>query len=116
MLYYALKVIVSALVIVAISEIAKRSTGFAALLASLPLTSLLAFIWLHMEASKPERIAELSSQIFWLVLPSLLLFLLLPFMLRHGINFWASLGLSTAATATLYLAMLPVLRRLGVGL
>jgi hypothetical protein len=116
MLYYALKVIISALLIVAISEIAKRSTGFAALVASLPLTSLLAFVWLHMEASPPERIAELSSQIFWLVLPSLLLFLLLPLLLKHGLSFWVSLGLSVAATAGCYLALLPLLRRMGVTL
>jgi hypothetical protein len=116
MLYYALKVIISALLIVAISEIAKRSTGFAALVASLPLTSLLAFVWLHMEASPPERIAELSTQIFWLVLPSLLLFLLLPLLLKHGFSFWVSLGLSVAATAGCYLALLPLLRRMGVTL
>jgi hypothetical protein len=116
MLYYALKVIISALLIVAISEIAKRSTGFAALVASLPLTSLLAFVWLHMEASPTERIAELSSQIFWLVLPSLLLFLLLPFLLKHGLSFWVSLGLSVTATAGCYLALIPLLRRMGVTL
>ena len=116
MLYYALKVIISALLIVAVSEIAKRSTGFAALVASLPLTSLLAFIWLHMDASPPERIAELSSQIFWLVLPSLLLFLLLPFLLKHGLSFWVSLGLSMAVTAGCYIALLPLLRRMGVNL
>lgn len=116
MLYYTFKVFISALLIVAISEIAKRSTGFAALVASLPLTSLLAFVWLHMEASPPERIADLSSQIFWLVLPSLLLFLLLPLLLKHGVNFWVSLGLSVAATAGCYLALLPLLRRMGVAL
>lgn len=116
MLYYALKIIVSALLIVAISEIAKRSTGFAALVASLPLTSLLAFVWLHVEDAPPERIAELSSQIFWLVLPSLLLFLLLPLLLRHGLGFWISLGVSVAGTAGAYLALLPLLRRMGVSL
>lgn len=116
MLHYALKVIISALLIVAISEIAKRSTGFAALVASLPLTSLFAFVWLHMEASPSNQIAELSSQIFWLVLPSLLLFLLLPLLLRHGWGFWASLGISVMATAGCYIALLPLLRRLGVSL
>lgn len=116
MLYYALKVIISALLIVAISEIAKRSTGFAALVASLPLTSLLAFIWLHMEASPPDQIADLSSQIFWLVLPSLLLFLLLPLLLRHGWGFWVSLGISVATTAGCYIVLLPLLRRMGVSL
>ncbi|MGD9543697.1 MAG: DUF3147 family protein [Methylocystis sp.] len=116
MLYYTIKVVVSALVVVAISEIAKRSAGFAALVASLPLTSLLAFIWLHAEGAQPQKIADLSNQILWLIFPSLLFFLLLPLLLKNGVNFWASLGLSVAATAGSYLAMLPVLRRLGVAL
>lgn len=116
MLYYALKVIISALVIVAVSEVAKRSTGFAALIASLPLTSVLAFIWLHMEASPSSQIAQLSSQIFWLVLPSLIFFLLLPVLLRYGMGFWLSLAFSSAATAICYLALLPLLRRVGAGL
>lgn len=116
MIYYVLKVIISALLIVAISEIAKRSTGFAALVASLPLTSLLAFMWMRMEGSPPERIGELSGQIFWLVLPSLVLFLLLPLLLKYGLNFWLSLGLSVIVTAGCYLALLPFLRRMGVGL
>lgn len=116
MLHYLTKVIISALIIVAVAEIAKRSTGFAALIASLPLTSLLAFIWLHVEGSEPSHIAELANQIFWLVLPSLVLFLLLPVLLKHGLAFWLSLGLSAAATVACYFAMLPLLRRVGVGL
>ncbi len=116
MLYYALKVAISAIVIVAITEIAKRSSGFAALLASLPLTSLLAFMWMRFEGVEPARIAELSSQIFWLVLPSLILFLLLPLLIRQGVGFWLSLLISVAATAACYLAMLPVLRKFGVQL
>lgn len=116
MFYYALKVAISALVIVAIAEIAKRSSGFAALLAALPLTSLLAFMWMYFEGAEPARIAELSGQIFWLVLPSLLLFLLLPLLIKQGVGFWFSLTLSIAATAICYLAMLPVLRKFGVQL
>jgi hypothetical protein len=116
MLYYVIKVVVSALVIVAVSEIAKRSTGFAAFVASLPLTSLLAFVWLRFEGEAPQRIGELSGQIFWLILPSLVLFPLLPFLLRHGLSFWVSLGASVAATAGAYLLMLPLLRRLGLSL
>lgn len=116
MLYYTLKVLVSALLIVAITEIAKRSSGFAALVASLPLTSLLAFIWLHVEGTPVSEIAGLSSQIFWLVLPSLALFVLLPLLLRQGLGFWLSLGLASAATIVCYLAMLPLLRKFGVQL
>jgi hypothetical protein len=116
MLYYALKVVVSALVIVAVTEISKRSAGFAALVASLPLISLLAFVWLHVEGATPAQIAALSSQIFWLVLPSLLLFILLSLLLKHGLGFWLSLGLSVAATIAFYFVLLPLLRRLGVQL
>jgi hypothetical protein len=116
MTYYAVKVLVSALVIVAVSEVAKRSTGFAALLAALPLVSLLAFIWMHIEGAESNQIAALSGQIFWLVLPSLLLFLLLPLLLRQGLGFWVSLGLAASATVAGYFALLPLLRRLGVEL
>lgn len=116
MLYYALKAGLSALIIVAVSEIAKRSTSFAALIASLPLTSVLAFIWMRVEGAPAEKMAELSSQILWLIIPSLLFFPLFALQLRNGVNFWASLGTSLAATAGAYLAMLPLLRRMGVGI
>jgi hypothetical protein len=114
MLYYALKVIVSAVVIVAISEIAKRSTTFAALLAAIPLTSLLAFVWLHVEGSPPARIAELSKQILWLVLPSLVLFAVFPVLLKRGLSFWPSLGIAIAATVLCYFLFVLVLRRFGI--
>lgn len=116
MLYYVLKVAISALLIVAITEISKRSTGFAALVAALPLTSVLAFVWLHWESAPPERIADLSVQIFWLVIPSLALFLILPLLLKQGIGFWLSLGLSAGATVGCYFLLLPLLRKVGVNL
>ncbi len=116
MLYFAIRVLVSALLIAAISEIARRHSGFAALLAALPLTSLLAFIWLNLQATPAEEIAALSIQIFWLVLPSLVLFLLFPVLLRAGIGFWLSLSLSIAGTLACYFALLPLLRRFGVTL
>jgi hypothetical protein len=116
MLYYILKFFISALIIVLVSEIAKRNSSFAALVASLPLTSLLAIIWMHFDGAESKQIAELSSQIFWLVLPSLLLFLLLPILLKQGLGFWLSLGLSMTTTITCYFILLPLLRRLGVQL
>jgi hypothetical protein len=116
MLYYALKIIVSALIITAIVEISKRNISFAALIASLPLTSLLAFIWLHIEGLASSQIAELSNQIFWLVLPSLVLFLLLPMLLKQGFGFWISLGFSITATIACYFVLLLLLRQIGVHL
>jgi hypothetical protein len=116
MWYYICKVVVSALIIVAISEVAKRNSGFAALVASLPLTSLLAIIWLRFEGAELTQIAGLSQQIFWLVLPSLVLFLLLPLLLRYGMTFWLSLGLASAATVACYFLMILLLRRFGVSI
>jgi hypothetical protein len=115
-LFYALKVVLSAVVIVAVSEIAKRHSGMAALVAALPLTSLFAFIWLHVEGSSSTLIGELSMQVFWLVLPSLVLFFVLPVLLKLDMNFWLCLGISAAATAACYLVMLPLLRKVGVQL
>ncbi len=116
MTYYIIKIAISAVLIVAISEIARRHSGFAALVASLPLTSLLAFIWLHAESTPSEQIASLSIQVFWLVIPSLALFLLLAVLLRHGWQFWPSLAVSCAGTVALYFALLPLLRKAGVQL
>lgn len=114
--YLLLKFTFSALIIVAVSELAKRLPGFAALVASLPLTSLLAFVWMRLDGASNAAVADLSGQIFWLVIPSLLLFVVFAFLLRHGVGFWLGLALSAVLTVGAYLALLPLLRRLGVQL
>lgn len=111
---YAVKVALTAVLVVAVSEIGKRSPLWAALLASLPLTSLLAFVWLYLDTGDPERVAALASSILWLVLPSLVLFLTLPPMLRAGWNFWLSLAASCGATAAAYVALAWLLARAGI--
>jgi len=114
--HYALKIGLSALILVAVAEIAKRNTLWAAALASLPLTSLLAFVWLYLDTGDVQKVAALAGGIFWLVLPSLLLFVLLPLLLRSGWGFWVSLGVSSAATALAYLAMIKLLETFGIRL
>jgi hypothetical protein len=99
---FLIKVLVSALLVAAVSEVARRSSLLGAVLASLPVTSLLAFIWLYRETGDVHKVAALSADILWLVLPSLLLFALLPVLLRQGWNFWLSLGTACAATAVAY--------------
>jgi hypothetical protein len=116
MIYYTLKFIISALIIVAVSEIAKRNSGIGALLASLPLTTLLAIIWMQFEGSPVVQIVELVEQVFWLVLPSLLFFIIFPLLLKQGVDFWLSLFLASTTTVTAYLVLLPILRRFGVHL
>lgn len=116
MLQYAIKVLLTAAVVVAVSEIARRSNFWAALLASIPLTSVLAFVWLYLDTGSTAKVADLSIGIFWLVIPSLLLLVLLPLLLRAGWTFWLSLAASMIATSLAYLAMVWLLRRAGIGL
>jgi hypothetical protein len=116
MLYIIIKTALTALVIVGISEIGKRYTMFAALLAALPLTSLLAMIWLYIDTKDPMPIADLSIAIFWLVLPTLLFFLILPWLLRHNYNFWVSMAVSSAVMIIFYLGYATIGRKLGLPL
>jgi len=102
MTQFLLKVLISALLIAGAAELARRYSIAGALLASLPLTSILAMIWLWRDGAPPLQIAEFANGIFWLVLPSLLLFLVMPWMLRAGYGFWPSLGTGIVATALGY--------------
>ncbi|MFW5453422.1 DUF3147 family protein [Thioalkalivibrio sulfidiphilus] len=110
MAYYITKVIISALLIVLITEVAKRSSLIGAIIASLPVISILAFLWIHIETGDVQRIAELSRQIFWLVLPSLILFLALPILLKQNLHFYVALFLAMAMTSGAYLALFWMLK------
>jgi hypothetical protein len=111
--YYVVKVVVTAALVVAISELSKRSTLAGSLLASVPIVSVLAMIWLYTDTRDVTQVATLARSVFWLVLPSLVLFLLLPAMLDRGYQFFASLAVSIGATVLVYLAAIAVGRHLG---
>ncbi len=106
MTYFALKAILSGLLIALISEIARRSPGFAALVASLPLVSIIGMIWLWRDTSDTARIASHAEATFWYVLPSLPMFLVMPWLIRSGFGFWLSLGAGAVLTVLLYLLLL----------
>ncbi len=108
------KAAISGLLIAIISEVARRSPGWGGLLASLPLTSLLAIIWLWRDTGDPRRVADLALGAFWFVLPSLPLFLIIPLLLRAGWGFWAALLGGFAVTLVLYAAMFAASGRLGI--
>jgi len=110
-MYYLIKVLISSVLIVAISEISKRSSLLGAILASIPLISVLAFIWLYIDTGNVEKISKLSYNIFWLVIPSLVLFISLPILLKLEINFYASLLLSIVFTIIVYYIMILILQR-----
>jgi hypothetical protein len=105
MWYLALKAALSGIIIAIVSEVAKRYPGFGALIASLPLVSLLGMLWLwHDKPDVPNMAAHVEAT-FWFVLPSLPMFLLIPLLLRNGLSFSVSLVLGCALTVGLYLAM-----------
>ena len=115
MAYTLLKVVLSALIIVAVSEISQRSSLLGGLLASLPLTSLLAFIWLYVDTRDVQQVAALSNSIFWLVLPSLTFCIVCPLLLKRIDFAWAMLA-AVGVMLVSYYAMLYVLGRLGIEL
>lgn len=116
MAYYIVKIIITALLVVLIAEISKRSSLIASILASVPLVSVLAMIWLYVDTKDTARISALSSGIFWLVIPSLALFVTLPVLLKKEINFYISMGVSIAITVICYYLMITVLGRFGIKL
>jgi F0F1-type ATP synthase assembly protein I len=110
-----LKILISAILIYGISELSKRSTLLGALLASLPLTSLLAMIWLYWDTQDVKRVASLSTGVLWLVLPSLVLFALLPaLLLRWQFSFPVALAIACGATVAAYFVMVILLGRFGI--
>ena len=116
MSYYLVKLAVTTILIVLISEIAKRSSFVGALLASIPLVSVLAMIWLYVDTKDAFKVSALATSVFWLVLPSLALFIALPILLKHGVNFYASMGISIAITIACYWIMVVTLNQLGIRL
>ena len=102
MAWQIVRVVVSVVLIVAVSEAARRSSTLGAVLASIPLVSVLGMVWLYLDTGDAGRVAALSRDIVWLVLPSLLLFVLLPLLLERDWSFWAALCTSIAATVATY--------------
>ena len=115
MAFYLVKLVVSAALIVVISEVSKRTGFLGGLIASLPLVSLLAIGWLWFETHDTAKIADFSRSVFWFVLPSLLFFVLLPWLLPK-IGFYAALAAACVATAAGYAAMAAALARAGISL
>ncbi|ABD87356.1 DUF3147 family protein [Rhodopseudomonas palustris] len=116
MVYFIVKCLLSGVIVGVVSEVARRSPGFGALIVSLPLVSLLGILWLWRDTGDAARIAAHAESTFWYVLPSLPMFLLMPAMLRAGIGFWPTLAASCVLTMLSYLAMVWMLARFGMRL
>lgn len=116
MLYLILKAGISGVIIAVVSEVAKRSPAFGALIASLPLVSVMGMMWLWRDTTDPDRLASHAQATFWYVLPSLPMFLAIPVMLRRGFAFWPALGAGCLLTIGLYFLMTWIGPRFGLRL
>lgn len=113
---FIIKTIVSALMIAAIATISKKLPTFGAIIASLPLTSIIAMIWLYQDTFDVNKIASLSYGIFWMVIPSLIFFIVLPIMLKNNINFYISLLTSSVIMVITYPIYIQILKLLKINI
>jgi hypothetical protein len=116
MWYLVLKAAISGVIVAIVSEVARRYPGWGALIASLPLVSVLGMMWLWHDRPDAANMAAHAQATFWFVLPSLPMFLAIPWMLRSGVNFWAALAIGCAMTIALYLLMTLVGPKFGLRL
>ena len=101
----AAKALLAGVLVAAIAEIGRRLPALGALVASLPLVSVLGMIFLWHARPDAENMAIHAEATFWYVIPSLPMFLAIPALLRHGVPFWLALGLGCLLTVILYLAL-----------
>ena len=116
MTYYLFKTIITALIIVIVSEVAKKSTLIGALIISIPLTSLLAFIWLYFDTRDYQKVIDLSYGTILLTIPSFAFFLILPILLKMKQNFAISIIISIIGTSIFYFIFVFLLKKLGISI
>jgi hypothetical protein len=102
--------------IVIVSELAKRSDKMGALIASLPLVTIMVMMWLYVENQSMEKIANHAYYTFWYAMPTLPMFLAVPFMLYRGINFWIAMAVGVLVTLILFAMTAVIVKRLGIDL
>ena len=108
MTYNIIKILISAILIALISEVSKRSTFLGAVLASIPLVSVMAMIWLYVDTNDSLQVVQLSKGIFWLVIPSLVLFITFPFFIRLQFSFYTALSAALLVMVVTYLSLIHI--------
>lgn len=108
------KAVVSGVLIALASEAAKKWPLWGAVMVSIPLTSLLTAMWIHIETADVEKNATFLRNVFWAHLPTLVFFILCPILLRAGVNFWVSVAVSLFVTAIVFYAYSVFIRQFGI--
>lgn len=115
-LFDVVKVLLTAVIILMVNKVQLFSDKLSALLIALPLTSLLAMIWMWQGGQSSSKIAGHAEGTFWFVLPTLPMFLILPWMLRNGWSFWSALGVNCILTTIFFWLTVIILRKFGIDL
>jgi len=114
MTYYIIKLVITTFLIVLISEIAKRNSLMGAMLAAIPLVSILAMIWMYVDTNNSKSAVEFSNSIVWLIAPSMTLFIVFPVLIKNGISFYLSLFIAVVMTILAYYSVIFLLDKFGV--
>lgn len=110
-----LRAAISGLIVALAAELARRSSILGAVLISLPLTSILAIVWLYRDSRDTEEIASFAWSILWIIPPSIAFFVVLPLALDRGLGFTSAMLLAGTATLVAYGAWVAGARALGIG-
>ena len=110
------KIVINAALITGITEAVKRSVVAGALLGALPIVSIISMIWMHVEGDDTQKISEYSIATFWLVLPTLPMFLIFPALAKAGVSFWPAMLISIVSMLLLYGGLALILKIAGIAL
>ena len=113
-MYIFIKTVLTAIIIVSVSEIAKKYTWAAAIIVSIPLTSLLAFIWLYFDTKDVQKVIDLSFSTIIMTIPSIIFFIVLPIMLKLKQNFTFSIIIAIISTSVAYLLFITIIKKLNI--
>lgn len=111
-MYLLFKTLITALVVVSVSELAKRNTLVAAIVGALPIVSILTFIWVYTEIKSTAKVAELCQGIGVFVIPTLLFFFVFPWLLKKEYGFWIAMFLSLIPMLLAYALTLKIYKYL----
>jgi hypothetical protein len=108
------KIGLTALIIFAVVQVSERNTLLAAVLASVPIVSVLAMMWMNHEGQSAEEISGFAKDIVWLLIPSLLMFIVMPLLIERGWDFYPALGAGLSTTIIGYFVMIQIMEKYGL--
>jgi uncharacterized membrane protein (GlpM family) len=115
MIYLIFKFTVTSFLVVLISEVAKRSDKLGGLIAALPIVTVLVLFWLYFEKQNIDKIANHAWYTFWYVIPTLPMFLIFPYIIKHY-GFWSAIIISILITLICFIAFANITKRFGIQL